>query len=398
MTDFPARRAAGTPIRIGLLWHSATSGNLGVGALTVANMAIARDVAEAAGLAPSFTVLGMRDLARPAMLGDDVTVVAIDWRALLSPSGFRRAIAGLDVVLDIGMGDSFADIYGAKRFLMLWLAKMHVLARGIPLILSPQTIGPFERPRHRLLAAMALRRARRVFARDQRSLEFARDVAPDAPLALSTDVAFELPFTPPPPRTGDRLRIGVNVSGLLFSEAESGGNRFGLSYDYARFTRALLTDLTARADCDVHLVPHVIEPRLADDDSRLADRLHAEFPATIRLPDFTTPSEAKSAIATLDLLIAARMHACIGAFSSGTPVLPVAYSRKFAGLFGSLGYDRQIPVTGLDDTGALAMALAAVDQRDLLAAEQAEAMGRVTALLAPYRAALDETFRADARA
>lgn len=390
------RRAAGTPIRIGLLWHSATSGNLGVGALTVANMAIARSVAEAAGLAPSFTVLGMRDLARPAMLDSDVEVVAIDWRALLSPSGFRRAIAGLDVVLDIGMGDSFADIYGAKRFLMLWLAKMHVLARGIPLILSPQTIGPFERQRHRLLAAMALRRARRVFARDQRSLEFARGVAPDAPLALSTDVAFELPFTPPPPRTGGRLRIGVNVSGLLFSEAESGGNRFGLSYDYAQFTRALLTELLARGDCDVHLVPHVIEPRLADDDSGLADRLHAEFPNTVRVPDFATPSEAKSAIATLDLLIAARMHACIGAFSSGTPVLPVAYSRKFAGLFGSLGYDRQIPVTGVDDAGALAMALGAVDQRDRLAAEQTEAMGRVTALIAPYRAALDETFRAAA--
>ncbi len=32
------------------------------------------------------------------------------------------------------------------------------------------------------------------------------------------------------------------------------------------------------------------------------------------------------------------MHACIGAFSSGVPVVPLAYSRKFNGLFESLNY------------------------------------------------------------
>ena len=40
------------PVRIGLLFHSLTSGNLGVGALTVANMAIADGVAREAGLLP----------------------------------------------------------------------------------------------------------------------------------------------------------------------------------------------------------------------------------------------------------------------------------------------------------------------------------------------------------
>jgi polysaccharide pyruvyl transferase WcaK-like protein len=33
------------------------------------------------------------------------------------------------------------------------------------------------------------------------------------------------------------------------------------------------------------------------------------------------------------------MHACIAAFSSGVPVVPMAYSRKFNGLFGTLGYN-----------------------------------------------------------
>ena len=32
------------------------------------------------------------------------------------------------------------------------------------------------------------------------------------------------------------------------------------------------------------------------------------------------------------------MHACIGAFSSHVPVVPIAYSRKFNGLFATLEY------------------------------------------------------------
>ena len=41
----------------------------------------------------------------------------------------------------------------------------------------------------------------------------------------------------------------------------------------------------------------------------------------------------------------ARMHACIAAFSAGVPVVPMAYSRKFAGLFGAMGYDETVDCT-----------------------------------------------------
>jgi hypothetical protein len=47
--------------RIGLLWHSMNSDNLGVGALTLAHIAILERAAAAAGLAPRFVVIGWRD-------------------------------------------------------------------------------------------------------------------------------------------------------------------------------------------------------------------------------------------------------------------------------------------------------------------------------------------------
>ena len=64
----------------------------------------------------------------------------------------------------------------------------------------------------------------------------------------------------------------------------------------------------------------------------------------------------------------ARMHACIAAFSSGVPVVPMAYSRKFEGLFGSLGYDRTVDCTA-DSAERSWRILAAYEARVALAAE-----------------------------
>lgn len=392
--------AGGAPVlRIGLLWHSLVSGNLGVGALTHANIAIARQVAAELGFAPHFVVLGMRDSGRAPPLPADIEIFPIDARAMLLPGGFWKQLGTLDCVLDIGAGDSFADIYGPKRFAYLWLSKLLAEVRGVPLLLSPQTIGPFTKPAYRWLAQRVLPAADAVVARDVPSLEALRALSPRAKGHLSTDVAFMLPFEDRSAlRGGEKLRVGVNPSGLLFHQAEAGQNAFGLSMNYAVFTRGLIEALIARGDAEVHLIAHAnSDGNPADDDAATLDRLAAEYPAVVRVPNFAGPSEAKSYISGLDMLIAARMHACIGAFSAGTPVVPVAYSRKFSGLFGLLGYDWLIPVQGVDETQAIAHVMHAVDSRDELAAGARQGMAKVGALLDTYRDALRSLFRAARR-
>ncbi len=392
MDNTAAAAASGAPIRIGLLWHSASSGNLGVGALTVGNMTLAREVAASMGLKPHFVILSMRDGDAPLELGDDVEIFRIDTRAMLSPSGFWATLGRLDCVLDIGAGDSFADIYGPKRFAFLWLSKMLSIARKVPLVLSPQTIGPFTKPVYRALGAAAIRGSAVTFARDEQSLAVTREMAPRARAELAVDVAFVLPFEDRrATRGGAKVRVGVNASGLLFHQAETGVNRFGLSYDYAAFTRALLSALCAREDVAVHLVTHATsngDP--TDDDSRLADRLAQEFPSAIRVPNFATPSDAKSFISSLDFLVAARMHACIGALSAGTPVVPVAYSRKFSGLFGLLGYDHVLPMQSFNVEKAVDFVLDRIAHRTELAQAEIAANRKVKDLLDVYRAALKQ--------
>jgi colanic acid/amylovoran biosynthesis protein len=328
-------------VTVGLMWHSLGSGNLGVGALTESNIAIIRGVAERLGLVVCFVVLGTSDTTLPdltaelAEAGHELEVT----RIRVFRQQFRAILKRCDLVIDIGEGDSFADIYGLKRFLFYWLSKNIVCLLGKPLILAPQTIGPFDGTVARVLARQVMARCKRVFARDYLSTEYLSRLGVTENADEAIDVAFKLPYSRPASSKNGKVRVGINVSGLLFNGGYTGNNQFGLSIDYAETIRAIVRHFFLLPEVEVHLISHVIEPNMPiEDDVVAAKKLANEFLGVIVSPAFTRPSQAKSYIAGMDFFIGARMHACIAAFSAGIPVIPMAYSRKFNGLFGTLGY------------------------------------------------------------
>ena len=86
----------------------------------------------------------------------------------------------------------------------------------------------------------------------------------------------------------------------------------------------------------LHLIPHVVgSERYIENDYAVSYDLYEEFnhPNLVLAPLFLDPMIAKGYIAGLDFFMGARMHSTIAAFSSGVPVIPMAYSRKFNGLF-----------------------------------------------------------------
>lgn len=358
-------------------------------------MAIIRQELAKLGITPHLTVIGMRDNHGEAPQSDQsVDVFVIDGRSILSPSGYWKLLGALDCVIDIGAGDSFSQIYGPKRFAYLWTTKALALLRRVPLVLAPQTVGPFTGLVYRKLAKIVMERAQYVVARDGQSFAITEKIAPGATVGLATDVAFELPFVRPSRHKNcEDLRIGVNVSGLLYRQAETGENRFGLSYNYATFVHALLERLLDLPGAKVQLIAHAnsrTDP--GDDDGALADRLATVYPGVERVLDFPDARAAKSYISGLDFLIAGRMHACIAAFSSGVPVIPTAYSRKFSGLFGSLGYGRIVTEQGFTQDEAVEFVLAQIAMRELLKTEISAAMDDVSSRLGVYRMALRSLF------
>ncbi|MCU0839474.1 MAG: polysaccharide pyruvyl transferase family protein, partial [Rhodospirillales bacterium] len=350
-------------------------------------------VASRLGLSCRFRILGAGDARHPYVAAPDVEVVPIRWRHLvMRRQNHLSVLRSCDVVCDIGGGDSFTDLYGLRRFAMQWTEKQLALATGRPLILSPQTIGPFRRGWARVLAARVLRRCRQVVVRDRLSLDFVLELAPESTVIEATDVAVRLPYQPQPRAVDGRVRIGINVSGLLFNGGYTQDNMFELKADYPELVRTLVRRFAAVADAEIHLVSHVISERfVVEDDFRVSEALAGEFPGVILTPRFHGPSAAKSYISGLDFFCGARMHACIAAFSSGVPTVPIAYSRKFTGLFHSLGYAAIADCRTQSTAEAAETVLAAFADREhlrgLVAAGNTAAAGR----LAAYEAALAKT-------
>src|SRR3546814_18817992 len=90
----------------------------------MANMAIARQIAEELGFEPAFTIIGVADKGGAYVQPEEAQLYEVTSRRLLDPREAMTVIARQDGILDIGAGESFADIYGIKRFLFLWASKM----------------------------------------------------------------------------------------------------------------------------------------------------------------------------------------------------------------------------------------------------------------------------------
>lgn len=377
-------------LNIGLAWHSDGNPNLGVGALTVGNMALADEAAARAHVTPRYHLFQPRDVGKPYLSGF-ASRHELTQKYVWSPSGFAKDARSLDVMLDIGAGDSFTDIYPIRRFMLLIGTKFLCARTGVPLVFSPQTIGPFSRQPHSMLAAWTMRHAETVFARDATSLEAAQRLAPEAKNRLAVDVAFALPFKPA--AKGPGTRVGINVSGLLYGGGYAGNNAFGLTIDYQEFTHRLVDALLARSGVSVELISHATSPNLpADDDASAVAKVAAAFPGAKPIPPFASPSEAKSHISGLDFLVAARMHATIAAYSTGVPVVPISYSRKFEGLYGSLSYPWLVPAKGMTTEEALRFTLDAFDRRRELAADMSLGEAQIRNGLEAYVCALAALF------
>ena len=378
------------PLRVLLLMHSTRSHNLGVGALSVAEVAILRDVAATLGRELRITLVDYPDAREPYVTGDDIRIVTLSGKWVKSPRGYWAELRKQDAVIDIGGGDSFADIYGPKRLRMMFALKALAHLAGKPFVFAPQTVGPFTKAWSRRLAKMHLNRCALVAVRDAPSRDHMVDLGVRTTPILASDVALRMPKGPAPALTQARPKVGINVSGLLMGGGYTGANEFGIALDYP----ALIDDLIRffqGEGAEVHLIPHVLipdGPMVGEDDARACAALATAHPGTVLPPAFASPPEAKAYIAAMDFFMGARMHACIAAFSTGVPVVPMAYSRKFAGLFGSLGYGRTVDCTKADAATAMEAVQAAWADRAAVAEEAKAAHAAGLERLARYEEAL----------
>ena len=265
-----------------------------------------------------------------------------------------RCLHEADAILDLSGGDSFTDLYGPRRFRSVTLPKFIALEADKPLVLLPQTYGPYSNPRMGRIAGDIVRRAALAWARDQRSYEQLKELAGDSydpqRHRCGVDVAFALERHEPQAELSEIIRawlsqnrqratIGFNVSGLIFNDPNAAIERYGFRADYRQTVLGFLRRVLEKTDVNVLLVPHVLTPVGHYESDYAACLVVSEELATAGrerlavVPPNYDQSEMKWIIARLDWFCGTRMHATIAGLSSGVPTAAIAYSLKTQGVF-----------------------------------------------------------------
>jgi len=270
---------------------------------------------------------------------------------------YFKLLSQTDFVADITGGDSFSDIYGFRRFFLGFLCKWLVIFLGKKLVLLPQTYGPFKGLLTRKMARYILNKATVVYSRDRAGVEYlqkALNINTDAKKIRSVpDVAFVLDARAPkqfdsnsllPTRTEKSIVVGLNISGFLFNGGYIQDNMFGLKTRYADSMKAIIERLLNSEKVIILLIPHVFPPPelMIESDtiacSKIYEALHPKYPGKIFLVENQySQGEIKYIIGLCDFFIGARMHTCIAAMSQNIPTVGIAYSKKFEGVFESVG-------------------------------------------------------------
>ena len=273
-----------------------------------------------------------------------------------------RAIATADAVMDLSGGDSFTDLYGAARYRTIYLPKLIALERRIPLVLLPQTYGPFRTIRTDSLAGRIVRGAAQAWARDARSFAVLQELAgaafdPQRHLC-GVDMAFGLEPRMPRVQLPSQITtwiserkaplIGINISGLIYNEADLAAARYGLKANYRDVVHQLVSRILRETNANVILVPHVLRPvGTAESDCAACAATQERLGATAEqrvhvVPPILDERESKWLIARCDWFCGTRMHSTVASLSSGVPSAAIAYSHKTLGVFESCGQGEHV--------------------------------------------------------
>ncbi len=277
-------------------------------------------------------------------------------KKIIENNHWLKTISEADIAVAVSGGDSFSDIYGLNRFFYVTLPQLLIIIMGNRLILLPQTIGPFKGGLSQAIAKFIMHYAEIIYSRDIEGTYEAKSLLKlnenNSKVRFCHDMGFVVePHRPKPIDLIDvnenvlvsagRPLIGLNVSGLLLLGGYSKNNMFNLKVDYQTLIESIIKHLIEAHQANVLLVPHVFGSQEESDSfavSEIYKNLKDKYPNRLFcVRGLYDQNEIKYIIGRCDFFIGSRMHACIGALSQAIPAIGVSYSKKFIGVFESIG-------------------------------------------------------------
>lgn len=263
---------------------------------------------------------------------------------------FGKIIRNLRWVAAINGGDGFSDIYDTQTFISR-LHEIHIaMKRRIPVIILPQTIGPFEKAENRMIADRILRYAQQIYVRDDK---FTNELSK---MGLKYETTKDLSaYMEPQPFDIDILPnvVGLNVSGLTYSNTfRTLSGQFD-SYPY--LVKSIIAYFQSK-NVPVYLIPHSYNynvPEASNDDlvaiRDLYSKLNDKTNVYVVDRNMISP-QVKYVISRMSFFIGTRMHANFAAIYTNVPLFGLAYSYKFQGAFEANGiYDSTAMINNITE-------------------------------------------------
>lgn len=250
---------------------------------------------------------------------------------------FGKAVNKIKFIAAINGGDGFSDIYNTATFLGHTAETLMFMKLNIPVVILPQTIGPFYNKENYEIAERILKYATTVFVRDDKFTSELKSM--NVKFTLTKDLSYYMQPTPFEIEISSNA-VGLNISGLTyFNKFRTLAGQFS-TYPYLIHK---LIELFQNKNIPVYLIPHSYnynEPVENNDDLEASKRVYNNLINKNNVylinKDLKSP-QLKYIISQMSFFIGTRMHANFAAIYTNTPLFGLSYSYKFQGAFEANG-------------------------------------------------------------
>jgi colanic acid/amylovoran biosynthesis protein len=261
------------------------------------------------------------------------------------------ALDEADLIISLGGGylngtDTLAGNLNI-RYILLPIKLAEIIHK--PVIMAPQSFGPFGNDYQRNAVRSALNRCQLILVREDTSYKLLKSIGVQEKLTKRlTDAgfAFDVDTKPKKAMPHQRMQIGITARAWMKTKKQE---------LYEQALAEFIYTVCAKYQANIMLIPQVTSDIYQDDDriverriAQLVEKLNTEVEQIEERPNH---HQLKQYYEELDFTIGTRFHSVIFSLTSYVPAIAIEYEHKTSGIMHDLGLDKW--VIGIEDVTAV---------------------------------------------
>lgn len=254
-----------------------------------------------------------------------------------------NSIKDADVIFSCGGGNFYSNTFLASDLILNLLTIIFAGIKNKPIVMLPQSFGPFKHKYHRLLVKLSLSFVKSILVREPVSYDLLKDLnIPNEKIRLTPDLALGL--------TVKKLEQSVTMDpcthvkiGFTIIDRERQFSGFHHQNEYTDVIVRTIKQLLLDEQTSVFLFVQSYGPSEDQDDNIITTRIYQEFldskERVFLLNNYSKYDEILDDLSHMDILIASRMHTAIFGLINLTPTILIGYQPKAKGLYTMLGIE-----------------------------------------------------------